>query len=470
MLEGIISRRLSSKLLLLTIGFVMLAELLLFIPSAALFRQSWLMDRTQEAGLLAQAITGVPNFEASKLLTEQFKEDTDVVVMSIKQDGHNQLVLGMTEGDGATISGDAKFQMIDLRERRRFPRFRDAFMDFFGSKEGYLRVVALSPVEGQESLELIIPRVKIQHALRDYFVRVFSLSLIIAIITGSMIYLTMRALIISPVQRLAMDMTRFRENPSFRSASSAEAKRKDEIGQLEREFINMKQSLRASFRQRERLAGLGLSMAKINHDLRNVLAGALMTSERLAADKDERIAKTGKRLIRNLERGVGLTEDVLAYSKADTADPKLENVRVSFLLGEVAADVVGQFPGTSFKNKVPSELLVRVDPDHAYRIFNNIFRNASQAMQSQEKRVLSVAADVHDGRVNIMLSDTGPGLPDKARENLFQAFKGGQNKKGSTGLGLTISKELAIAQGGDLNLVSTDETGTRFQVTLNQAV
>jgi len=447
----------------------MLAELLLFVPSAALFRQSWLMDRAEQAGLLAQAITGIPDFEASELLTQQFMEDTDVLVMSTKHDGMNELILGSLEDVSEDISNDMPFRMIDLRERRRLPRFRDAFIDFFGTDKGYLRVTTNSPVEGQETLELIIPREKLRLAMRDYFERVFWLSLLIAIITGSMIFLSMSALIIRPVKLLAADITRFRENPNAHRANPRNTRRKDEIGQLEREFFDMKQSLRASFRQRERLAGLGLSVAKINHDLRNVLTGALMMSDRLAADKEERIQKIGDKLTRNIERGVGLTEDVLAYSKADTADPKIENVRISFLLGEVAADVVGQFEGTAFKNKVPSELVVRADPDHAYRIFNNIFRNASQAMQSQEKRVLSVAADVHDGRVNIMLTDTGPGLPDKARDNLFQAFKGGQGK-GSTGLGLTISKELSIANGGDLNLVSSDASGTRFQVTLNQAV
>ena len=55
MVEGFISRRLSGKLLLMTIGFVMLAELVIFIPSATTFRQDWLMERSQQAGLLAQA-------------------------------------------------------------------------------------------------------------------------------------------------------------------------------------------------------------------------------------------------------------------------------------------------------------------------------------------------------------------------------------------------------------------------------
>ena len=86
MIDGFISRRLSSKLLLLTIGFVMLAEMVIFVPSAALFRQDWLSERAEQAGLLALALTGVPDYEASEVLTEQFMADTDVLHMAAKRD------------------------------------------------------------------------------------------------------------------------------------------------------------------------------------------------------------------------------------------------------------------------------------------------------------------------------------------------------------------------------------------------
>ena len=173
MVEGFISRRLSGKLLLMTIGFVMLAELVIFIPSATTFRQDWLMERSQQAGLLAQALTGVPDYEASEILTAQFMQDTDVIMMSAKRDGMSEFMLGQPPE-----SND--LEMIDLRERRRLPLFRDALRTFFGSSEGSLRVLAVSPVEGQDALELIIPKAKLQWAMRDYAKRIAALSLAIA--------------------------------------------------------------------------------------------------------------------------------------------------------------------------------------------------------------------------------------------------------------------------------------------------
>ena len=465
MIDGFISRRLSSKLLLLTIGFVMLAEMLLFVPSAAVERQNWLSERTQQAGLLAQALTGVPDYEASEILTEQFMVDTDVLLLAAKRDGMTELVLGEPPTEVGNIIE------IDLRDPPRFPSLIDPFRDIFSSGQEMLLVKTMSPVEGQDGLEVLIPRDKLRMALVDYFKRIFWLSLLIAIITGCLIYWSMSALIIRPVKRLAEEMTAFRENPERRREVRSRPKRKDEIGQLEREFIDMKQSQRAAFHQRERLAGLGLAVAKINHDLRNVLTSALLISDRLSMNPDEKMSTMGERLTRTVERGIGLTEDVLSYSKAESADPQIQDTRIAFTIGEAASDVIAQFPGTQFRNTVPTDLMVRTDPDHAYRIFHNLFRNAAQAMAAHggPNPCLQAGAELRDGLAELRISDTGPGLPKRARENLFQAFSSAQahsaNTK-STGLGLSISKELAKAQGGDLNLMSSDESGTRFLLSL----
>ena len=465
MIDGFISRRLSSKLLLLTIGFVMLAEMVIFVPSAALFRQDWLSERAEQAGLLALALTGVPDYEASEVLTEQFMADTDVLHMAAKRDRMTELVLGDPPSDvGSVVS-------IDLQKPARFPSLLAPFQDIFSNGQEILMIKANSPVDGQDALELLIPRQKLRIALVDFLKRIFWLSLFIAILTGTLIYWSMSAMIIRPVKTLAEDMTAFREDPERQRPARGRPKRKDEIGQLEREFVDMKQSQRAAFRQRERLAGLGLAVAKINHDLRNVLTSALLISDRLSMNSDEKMADMGERLTRTVERGIGLTEDVLSYSKAETADPQIQDTRIAFTAGEAAADVIAQFPGTQFRNVIPTDLMVQTDPDHAYRIFHNLFRNAAQAMIAHggATRRLQVNAEIRDGLAELRISDTGPGLPDRAKENLFQAFSSAQahnaNTK-STGLGLSISKELAKAQGGDLNLMSSDESGTRFLLTL----
>jgi len=239
----------------------------------------------------------------------------------------------------------------------------------------------------------------------------------------------------------------------------------------------MKNKVRSSFKQRERLATLGMAVAKINHDLRNVLTSAQLISDRLTMNKDERVAKMGQRLTRAIDRGVNLTAEVLNFSQAKEDPAELQSTRISLLIGEAAADTLESF-GTGlrkikFENKVPSELAVIIDPDHTYRIFHNLFRNAAQAMSGLKddnaKRLLSVDAEVNEDKARIYVRDTGGGLPKKAKENLFKAFTSSSGQNGSTGLGLTISKELANAQGGDLRLSETNETGTVFVITFETA-
>ena len=469
MVEGFISRRLSGKLLLMTIGFVMLAELVIFIPSATTFRQDWLNDRAQQAGLLTQALTGVPDYEASEILTEQFMQDTDVIMMSAKRDGMSEFMLGQPpEGTG--------IETIDLRVKRRLPLFRDAFRAFFGNAEGSLRVLATSPVSGQDALELIIPKAKLQWAMRDYAKRIAVLSLAIALITGLLIYLAMLFMIIRPIEKLATGLADFREDPEKRRSNLPPSSRKDEIGQLQREFFDMKQGVRASFKQRERLATLGMAVAKINHDLRNVLASASLISERLEREQEERITKMGARLTRTIDRGIKLTSEVLNFSLSGQDEADLEVVRISLLVGEAAGDTLGGF-GTgarriSFTNNIPSETIVTADKDHTYRIFHNLFRNASQAMAKMPDdnavRHLTVEAIPAGDHISILVKDTGPGLPDKAKDNLFKAFASASGR-GSTGLGLTISQDLAREQGGDIVLESTSKNGTIFAVSLQKA-
>jgi len=466
MFKGLFTRKLSRKLLFLTIGFVMLAELLIFIPSAAIFRQDWLSERAQQAGLLAQALTGVSDYEGSDMLSKQFMDATDVIMMSTKRDGMTELVLGMPPES-------SNFEIVDLRELRRLPRFRDAYRSFFGSADGYLRVLSNSPVEGQDVLEMIVPKGKLQWAMRDYFERIAWLSLIIAIITGVLIYCAMLALIIRPVEHLAKDLADFRDDPQKRRDKGHPGNRRDEIGQLQREFYDMKQSVRASFKQRERLATLGLAVAKINHDLRNVLTSAQLVSDRISMNKDERVANMGERLTRAIDRGVKLTAEVLNFSQSKEEPPQLSNIKIADLLTEAATDTLGTF-GTGdrqikFVNSVDGSLQVLSDPDHTYRIFSNLFRNAAQAMAAirddMATRELSVRAETDATCVHIYVQDTAEGLSKRAQENLFQAFKASTGH-GNTGLGLTISKELAEAQDGGLVLDSTSSTGTAFKVSL----
>lgn len=466
MFERFSFSRLSAKLLAMTIVFVMLAEVVIFIPSVTMFRHNWLQERAVSAGLLTLAIEGVPDYMGGEMLSHQFMHDTDVSFVAqhrIGTDGEDvvQVVLG-ERPDGAHV------YIHDLRNQPRLPLFRDSFRDFFNPGDGYICIFAAPTVKGVESVEILVPRSALKRALQDYCQRILLWSLAISIFTGLMIYWALSRMIVRPVQKLARGLATFQDDPRKRIGPVQINTRRDEIGQLERQFVDMKDGVRTVFKQQERLATLGMAMAKINHDLRNVLTSTQLISDRLADDPEERISKMGKRLVRAVDRGVKLCEATLSFSQSVEERPNPRKVRLASLVGEVAADVITEENGgairTNFINTIGTNLQVFADPDHTYRLFHNLLKNAVQAMQEGETKTLTIDADVRDDKTLIRITDTGPGLPAKARKNLFKAFT--STRKGGTGLGLTIARELARAQGGNLQLESTGEAGTVFVVSL----
>ncbi len=452
------TNKLSRKLLFITFVFVMLAEALIFIPSAAMYRQTWLEERAQAAGLLTLAIEGVPNFEGGEMLTKRFMQDTSVTMVRQKRMGRNQLVLGHTPAN-------AKILVTDLRYKRLFPSFGETFRDFFSKDMNYIRILANPTVKDAELLEIIVPQNALKASLLDYSRRVLLWSLVISFLTGLFIYITLSRIIVKPLKNLADGLKSFHEDPKKQQEPAYLPARTDEIGQLEREFIEMKSGIRHALKQQERLATLGMAMTKINHDLRGVLGSALLIADRLVLEKNERIKHIGEKLIRIIERGVKLCEATLSFAQSVEEKPEPRNVYLSSIVGEVAGDVMASQGMVVFKNKVSRNLEVYCDPDHTYRILYNLFRNALQAMQGQKEAKLVVDANIKHDKAFIHIRDNGKGLAKSAQKNLFKAFTSA-TKKGGTGLGLTISRELARAQGGNLTLEYTGISGTSFILTL----
>lgn len=458
MIENVFKRRLSGKLLIMTILFVMIAEVLIFIPSSAVFRHNWLKERAEYAGLLTLAIEGVPNFMGTEMLSEQFMKDTSVSMVAQKREGRSQLVLGMPPTSLKVI-------VADLRTPDRLSNFLETFRAFFGTGEGHIRILSTPTVQGVDALEVLVPQSALKQALLDYCHNIMLWSFAISILTGLMIYAALSQMIVKPIQRLAGGLAAFREDPRKRIGDGVKITRADEIGQLEHEFVDMKEGVRTAFQQQERLATLGMAMAKINHDLRNVMTSAQLISDRLADDKEERVATMGARLVKAVERGVKLCEATLSFSQSVEERPDPKSVRLASLIGEAAADVMAEEGLVKFSNKVPTDMVVHADPDQMYRVFHNLFRNAVQAMSESTDKRLSISAMSMDDKACIEVTDTGPGLPKTALDNLFKAFTSSA-RKGGTGLGLTISRELARANGGNLTLKNTDENGTVFNVSL----
>jgi signal transduction histidine kinase len=210
-------------------------------------------------------------------------------------------------------------------------------------------------------------------------------------------------------------------------------------------------------------------VAKINHDLRNMLTSAQLASDRLAALGDPKVAQAMPRLERALDRAITLASEVMAYGKAQEPTPEPKPLPLKAALEDAAEDAGLSLTGVRLITYLDGREQVSADPDQLYRILVNLLRNAREAIEALATRggmgVISITLVV-EGEVSVVsIADDGPGIPDRALSHLFQPFAGSA-RRGGTGLGLAIARELAQGHGGDLTLVRTGSEGSVFELRL----
>jgi hypothetical protein len=241
-----------------------------------------------------------------------------------------------------------------------------------------------------------------------------------------------------------------------------------ELREAEEALKSLETQLTGSLKQKERLAQLGAAVAKISHDLRNILTSAQLFTDRIEMSEDPAVQRMAPKLVGSISRAVRLCENTLAFGKAEEPAPRLAEVDLAEIVGDVLAAerlAIGE-ADVSLSEDLPDSLRLTADGEQLYRVISNLVRNARQAIvASRAPGEISVAARDEAVACVITVSDTGPGLPQKARDNLFRPFQGGTRKEG-TGLGLAIAAELIRGHGGTLNLEKSDAAGTVFAIRL----
>jgi signal transduction histidine kinase len=221
--------------------------------------------------------------------------------------------------------------------------------------------------------------------------------------------------------------------------------------------------------QKSRLAALGLAVSKINHDLRNLLTGAQLFSEGLTSLPDPRVQRFAPKLMRALERAIAFCESTLSYGRAQEPPPDRRMVELQPLVDEVHETLEMSASRVGWITAIERGVVVDADPDQLLRVLLNLARNAVQALETRAPNEPSRDQVRITGRregavVVIEVSDTGPGIPPKGREHLFEAFQT-QARSGGTGLGLVIAAELVRAHGGEIKLIE-GTIGATFRLSI----
>ncbi len=463
-------RGLSGKVLALTIVFVMLGEVLIFLPSIANFRIQWLKGRVAQAEIAALAAEAAPDRILSSDLRTEILKGAGVLVVSLTRGEKRQLIL-RSEGDHMI---DASY---DLRNVMWLTAVMDAFTTMMSAKPRVLGIIDVPPNMSGDIIEIALFEEPLRDAMIRYGINILILSIILSIIVAGLVFTALNITLVRPIQRLTRNMLAFRQNPENHSRIIVPTERRDEIGLAERELHDMQSELVSMLQQKSRLAALGLAASKVNHDLRNMLSSAHLISDRLSMVEDPTVKRFAPKLISSLDRAIDFLSQTLKFGRAQEPPPMRERLKLRDLTDEVIEAAVVQASGRVVMfNQVPVELLVDADREHLNRVLTNLLRNAIQAIETLQNEVVD-AREGHvtvkswrDGSVvTIEVKDNGPGIPQRVRPKLFEAFQSAQ-RSGGVGLGLAICSELIRAHGGEIRLFSTGSDGTVFQIVLPDTV
>ena len=459
---NIIQTGLSAKLLVLTAIFVLIAEILIFVPSIANFRNVWLKDH-----LLTAEAASIVYLDANELmLSEGAGADllaaTESLAVAIRRESISTLIASAGQ-PGELV------QHIDLDNSTSFGSIRSSISMLFADPQSQYRVFGTMR-SSPAIMELVQEAKHIQKSMWEYARNVAFLSLLISVFTAALVYLALYRLIVLPIIRISANMDAFSKNPQNASLVYKPTSRRDEIGTAEKRLSAFQGDLQQTLRQKQRLTDLGLAVSKINHDLRNILASAQLFSDRLTSLPDPNVQKFAPKLIKTIDRAVDYTKSVIDYGRALEAPPQRRKLILNVVANDVA-DILGLENSLSivWQNEIPLDLQADADPEQLFRILMNLCRNAQQAMLDADIpdriKEIKVTAERLNDEVHIRVCDTGPGIPEHVREIIFNAFEGSTKANGS-GLGMAIAMELVGAHGGAISIDKTDENGTTFHVVI----
>lgn len=448
---------LSARLLVLTIAFVMMSELLIFFPSIGNFRIAYLQEHINAAHVATLALEATPLREVSLALEEKLLDNARVDEAATFRERSTTYMLRRAMPTPIEVS-------FDLREGNFFTFIRDAVQTMTQKINRVIQVTGVPTTATDSIVRIVMDEQPLREAMYDFGIRVLALSILISVITATLVYIALHRLFVRPMRRITASMMAFRESPEDATRHLPASRRRDEIGIAQRELARMQEELRAALAQKTRLAALGEGVTKIHHDLRNILSTASLVSDRLALSSDPEVKRLTPRLLDAIDRAVKLCTQTLAFAREGPPPLQVSQVSLRKLMDEVGAGLsFAENEGRVFAidNRLPNDFVLEVDRDQFFRVLTNLARNAVEA----GAHWLTVSAAITKDDVTIDVADDGPGIPANIQKRLFHPFAASA-RAGGTGLGLAICQDLLEAHGGGLALVQTSSQGTLFRIRL----
>lgn len=452
-----ITSSLRSRLLILTFLFVMVLSMVVYLPSIATYRQDFLEKKLENAQIAALALEERGDNSVSPVLEQQLLNQSGVIAVILRNEDKSLFL-------GFDLMPEEVDESYDLRNTSLGMLVVDAYAALDAGGNRVIRVVGTPMSARTRWLEITLDEAELYDSLRNYSNNVLVLAIIVSLFTGILVYLALHWLLVRPIRKVKDSIVSFRRHPEVATSVKFGRPRADEIGLVQRELARMQEEVRQSLRQKNNLAALGEAVAKINHDLRNVLATAQLASDALQRVDHPGVQKISRRLMTAVSRAIALCEATIRHGKAEDPAPEKAIVNLRDLVYDVAASLgLLDSKAFTFDCNIDEEFEVYADAEQIHRVLLNLCRNAGE-VQGPDGRVEITAEQDEAGTSHIRVRDWGPGIPEAVRPSLFKAFS--SSKAGGTGLGLATARDIVLAHGGQIGLESTGPEGTVFIVCL----
>src|SRR6202161_2431815 len=461
---------LAARVLAVTIGFVLLAMSLFYVTRLTAHREMLLHGKISAVQTTVEAFGLAGPTPPPQDLSQKILNSVDVKWMAIETPaGRREFVTSGGPLDRVESMVDADSSFVESLAAPVHALF---------AAPG--TVVKLSaPAQANEpAIEFAFDETTLVQSLRRVSYNFLTISLTIAAVVTCVLWAALWRMVLQPVRRLTSNIIAFGESPQDASRVIAPSGRRNEIGRAEAALAVMQGSLAHELAQGKRLAELGMAVARINHDLRNILSAAQLISDRLATIPDPLAQRLAPRLVATLDRAILFCQSTLTYGASRELPPSRRRFDLSELVEQVVESGQAEHDAAvDYNIDIPPRFCVYADPDHVLRVLENLSRNAAQALSAKgatdgRPKAIRFAAIRPDGLALIEISDTGPGFPADQAARIFEPFHKSTSDAGA-GLGLAIAADLVTRNGGAITLAPAKADdfycGARFLIKLPTA-
>ncbi|QAY95808.1 sensor histidine kinase [Methylovirgula ligni] len=457
---------LATRVVLVVAAFIMATEFIIYVPIVVNYRDNWLRNRLAAAYTATLVLEAGPRAMVSPQLSRELLDSVGARIIVLQTHGTRRIL-------AATSLPPAVDEFYDLRHPTFPQALASTWRTYFAKDDRVVTVLGAAPM-GDEAIEVTMDEGPVKEALHIVAVRVLTISLTISALVAALAVGVLNFMVLRPMRRLTNNITEFGADPENASRIIVPSGHTDEIGRAEEALATMQDTLVRELTQKKHLAALGLAVAKINHDLRNMLASAQLLSDRLANVTDPLAQRLAPKLVATLDRAIRFCQATLTYGRATDEAPKPRLVDLRPVVAEAAEAVCLSGGRVMILNKVSDGFILWADPEHLFRVMMNLLRNGVEALDragpsgGQPAQII-VSASAWEEFAILEIADTGPGVPPSVRAQLFTPFSS-SSRPGGSGLGLAIAADLVRAHGGSIELMpETDENiGARFRITLPQ--